>query len=172
MIGRAGLTESDREDLVQEFVLDHLRRRHLYDSHAAPWEAFVLVLCQNCAARILEHRQALKRTWRREAGSLNRPVVTRDGGSTEYGETLSQSQLALRTGQHRRSEEEAWNLAHDLRQVFDQMPPTMRKVCPLLMRHTKAQTADKLGISQGALYEILSRVLVRFEKAGLRDYLR
>ena len=35
----------------------------------------------------------------------------------------------------------------------------------------KAAARRELGISQGALYEILQRILARFEKAGLRDYL-
>ena len=172
LIGRAGLTESDREDLFQEFVLDLLQRRRHYDPRTATWEAFVVVVCQNCAARIIERQQAQKRTFRREAGSLNRFLEGKNDPRLEQVATIPESQRTKHTGNSCRSAQEAWSLPHDVQQVLAEMPPTMRKVCQLLMRYTKAQTAQKLGISQGALYEILERILTRFEKAGLRDYLR
>jgi hypothetical protein len=59
-----------------------------------------------------------------------------------------------------------------LANVLSQMPPTMRKICEVIMRDSKAAAARELDISQGALYEILGRIRLRFEKAGLRDYLR
>lgn len=40
------------------------------------------------------------------------------------------------------------------------------------MREPKAAAARELGMSQGALYETLGRILIRFEKAGLREYLK
>jgi hypothetical protein len=52
------------------------------------------------------------------------------------------------------------------------MPPLMRRMCELVMRDSKAAAARQLGMSQYALYEMLQRILARFEKAGLRDYLR
>lgn len=172
LVGRAGFTESDRPDLVQEFALDLLERRKNFDPNTASWEAFVVVVCENRYATILEHRQAEMRSHAREAGSMNRPIKDADGKRADFGSTIPDSQQAQRTGRPCRSHEEAWDLEHDMADVLDQMPPTMRKVCEIVIRESKAAAARELGISQGALYEILGRVLARFENADLRDYLK
>ena len=172
LVGRAGFTKSDRPDLLQEFALDLIQRRNHFDPNTATWEAFVVVVCENRFVTILEYRQAEMRSHRREAGSLNRPIKDADGNRADFGSTIPDSQQARRTGQHRRPNEEACDLAQDLADVLDQMPTTMRKVCEIVMRDSKAAAARELGISQGSLYEILDRILTRFEKAGLRDYLK
>lgn len=172
LIGRAGFREADHHDLLQDFALDLLQRRKKFNSEAANWEAFVVVVCENRYATILEHHQAEMRSHEREAGSLNRPIKDAEGNRTEVGATVSDSQQARRTGQYPRSHEEVWDLAQDVADVLDQMPPRMRRVCGILMRDSKAAAARELGISQGALYEILGRILTRFEKAGLRDHLQ
>jgi RNA polymerase sigma factor (sigma-70 family) len=172
LIGRARFQEADRHDLLQEFALNLLQRRKHFNPDTATWQAFVVVICENCYATILEHRRAEMRSHEREAGSLNRPITDAEGNRAEFSSAIPDSQQARRTGQYRRSHEEVWDLAHDLADVVSQMPPTMRKVVELVMRSSKAAAARELGISQGALYEILGRILTRFEKAGLRDYLK
>lgn len=172
LIGRAGFKEADRHDLLQDFALDLLQRRKSFNPETANWEAFVVVVCENRYATILEHRQAEMRSHEREAGSLNRPLKDSEGKQAEGGETVPESQQARRTGQHRRSQEEAWNLVQDTADVLGQMPPRMRKVCEVVMSDSKSAAASELGISQGALYEILGRILTRFSKAEMRDYLK
>jgi RNA polymerase sigma factor (sigma-70 family) len=172
LIGRVGFTEADRDDLLQDFALDLLQRRESFHPDTATWEAFVVVVCENRYATLLAHRRAAKRSAEHEGGSLNRPIKDAEGNRTEFGKTLSDSQQQLRSGQHRRSQQDVWELAQDVARVLDEMPPTMRKVCEIAMRQSKAAAARELGISQGKLYEIIGRILARFEKAGLRDYLR
>ena len=172
LIGRAGLTESDRPDLIQEFALDLLQRRKSFNPEAASWEAFVVVVCENRYATILKHRQAEMRSHKREAGSLNRPIKDAEDKRTEVGATIPDSQQARRTGQHRPPLEEARDLAQDVAEMLDEMPPTMRKLCEILMRDSKAVAARELRLSQGGLYELIGRIRTRFETAGLRDYLR
>jgi len=170
-MGRAGIGESDRDDLIQGFVLDLIARAGRFNSQKGSWEAFVIVVCENRYATILEHRCAGSRSQKSEAGSLNRPIYDAEGNRTEFGATMDESAQARRTGQYRRSCQEVCDLAEDLAYVLDQMPPTMRKNCNLLMRGSKVEAARQLGVSHGSLYETIGRILVRFEKAGLRDYL-
>jgi RNA polymerase sigma-70 factor (ECF subfamily) len=130
------------------------------------------VVCENRYATILAHRRAQKRSHAREGGSLNRPIQDAEGDRTEFGATVSESEQARHTGQHRRPQQELCELTQDVARVLDQLPPLMRKVCEIVMRDSKAAAARQLGKSQGALYEVLGRVLTRFDKAGLRGYLK
>ena len=171
LIGRAGFTESDRSDLLQDFALDLLQRREKFDPNTATWEAFVVVVCENCYATILEHRQAEMRSPDSEAGSLNRSIKDADGNRTEVGTTISESQQARRTGQDRRSHEEAFDLVHDITHVLDQLPAQVRESFERLMQGTISQVARDMGISRKTVYRRIARMLDQFERAQLRDYI-
>jgi RNA polymerase sigma-70 factor, ECF subfamily len=169
LVGRAGLTKSDREDLFQDFALDLIQRRQKFDPNSGNWEAFVVVVCENCYATILKRRLAQMRSHKREVGSLNQAI---DGKPTELGALISESQQARRTGRYCSPHKETLDLALDMAEVLREMTPRMLKVCELLMRGSKAEAKRELGIPQGVLYEILDRVSLRLEKAGLRDYFK
>ncbi len=172
LVGRAGLTKSDAPDLFQEFAIDLVRRRPKFDPDKASWEAFVVVVCENRYATILAHRCAEKRSYKREAGSLNRPIKDPEGNRTDLGSTIPVSQQARRTGQQRRTDADASDLAHDVADALDQMPPLMRELCELLKYIPKTEAARELGITRSRLYEIQAPILKRFENANLRDYLQ
>jgi RNA polymerase sigma-70 factor, ECF subfamily len=172
LIGRAGFKEADRQDLTADFVLDLLQRRKSFDADIATWEAFVIVVCENRFVTILEHRRAEMRSHKREAGSLNRPIKDGEGNETPLGATLDDSQGAKHTGQDRRSDEESWDMAHDIAAVLSTLTPQLRQLAEALMSDSKSAARRELGVSQGTLYELLGRMRARFEKAGLRDYMK
>ncbi len=172
LIGRAGFNEADRQDLTADFVLDLLQRRKNFDAVTATWQAFVIVVCENRFVTILEHRKAEMRSHKREAGSLNRPIKDGEGKEKPLGATLAEPQGAKHTGQDRRSDEDSWELSHDLAAVFKTLTPQLRQLAEALMSDSKSAAGRDLGYSQGKLYERLGRLRARFEKAGLRDYMK
>ena len=169
---RLGFTRSDIPDLEQELTLIVLRRMPDFDARRAHYNAFVTTVVERHTATILEHRAAGKRSQCRQGGSINVPVADGEGGTVELSAIISSSDGSRHTGQWRRPAEDAWNLAHDVAAVIEQMPPQMRRVCELVMRGSKSAAGRELGMSQFAIYEMLERIRVRFEEAGLRDYLR
>jgi len=172
LIGRAGFTEADRADLLQQFALHLLQRRKRFDPRTATWEAFVVVVCENCLATILQHRQAEMRSRRHEAGSLDRPVDDGQGGQTPMGATICQTQPGRRTGRYPRPHQEATDLAEDTASVTARLPGRLREICGRLKAgEPKSAIARRLGISQGAFYGLLRQIREHFERAGLRDYL-
>jgi len=171
LIGRAGLTESDRPDLLQDFALDLLQRRANFDPTTATWEAFVVVVCENRYATILEYRQAAMRSPDREAGSLNRPINEAAGRCTEFGATISDSERHRRTRQERRSHEEAVDLIHDVARVLEQLPPRLRELCERLKHDSISQVARDAGISRQTVYRRIAIALDSFEQAQLREYI-
>lgn len=172
LVGRAGFTAADREDLFQQLALDLLQRRKKFNPQAGTWKAFVVVVCENCLATILEHRRAEMRSPEREAGSLNRRVRDSEGNYTELGETLPDTLPGRRTGYYRRSAAETVDLVEDVRSVTARLPQRLREICRRLQAgETKLAIARRLGIPQGAFYVLLRQIATHFERAGLRDYL-
>ncbi len=147
LVGRYGFTEADRDDLRQSFRLKLIERTPEYDP-ARKWKAFVVMVCKNHRLSLLTHRLAEKRT--------------------PFRETESESPIEDRQP---RTLTDHWALAEDTRTVLAEMPPMMRKACEILMRDPKRRIAPELGISQGSAYGLLDRVLQRFERAHMRDYL-
>ena len=171
LLGVAGFTESDRPDLIQEFVLDLLERRKRFDPRSGTWEAFVVVVCENCLATILERRQAEMRWPEREEGSLNRPIRDAEGCRTEFGETLPDTHPGKRTGHYPLSAQETSDLVQDVAAVLEPLPDHLREICRRLMAgESKASIARELGMSRSALYGLLKDIRERFEQSDLRDY--
>jgi len=171
LIGKCGIRESDRTDLIQTFVLDLWKRRPQFDSQLGTWEAFVVVVCENCFATILEHHCAAKRSTQFESGSLNQRSSDREGRSAELGDTLPESQTSRRTGYYPRDRTEAFELEDDVACILDSLAPESRHLCQLVMRGSITQVARELGVSRQTVYRRLNRLLSRFESAGLRKYL-
>jgi len=172
LVRRYGFPRSERESLLQDFACNLHARRAKFDPSIATWEAFVVVVCENHFANLLEHRGAEMRAREREGGSLNDQIKDTAGKWTEVWSTIPDSQRSRHAGHYARTDEEQWELQQDMAEVLATMPPRMRKVCEMLMSGSKTAAAAELQMSQWSLYELLERVLVRFEKAGLRDYLK
>ncbi len=171
LIGRYGFTETDREDLTQDFVLNLLERAKNFDPTIASWEAFVVVTCQNHYSTIVEHRTAQMRSREREAGSLN--ATPRGGKRGDIGSTIAESQQDIRTGRRTRSHEDAFGLVHDVAAIEAKAPPRIRELFRMIKEGvSKRAAARALGISQGQLYEILRRYRQQFEDEGMRGYLK
>lgn len=172
LVRRCGFSRCERDSLLQDFACNLHARQAKFDPSVATWEAFVVVVCENHFANLLEHRGAEMRAREREIGSLNDRIKDTEGNWIEFGATIPDTQRERYAGCHRRSDEERWELQQDVVQVLADMPPRMRKVCEIIMSGSKTSPASEMKMSQWALYEMLERILVRFEKAGLRDYLK
>jgi DNA-directed RNA polymerase specialized sigma24 family protein len=171
LTGKRGFTKSDYPDLIQNFACDLIQRSKHFDPTTANWEAFVVVVCENCFATILEHRRAERRSHAREAGSLNRLVKDTEGDQVEVGSTIPDSQHARRTFQHRRAHEDACDLALDTTDMLKMLLPPLRDLCKQLKRVAVSEIARETGVSRPELYRRISRIRRCFERSGMRDYL-
>src|SRR5208283_5417889 len=83
LVGKAGLTKSDREDLEQELTLDLMRRAQKYDPKRAGRKTFAARIVERRAATILRGRLSPTRDVRREGPSLNETIAGEDGCQVE-----------------------------------------------------------------------------------------
>jgi len=88
LVGKAGFTQSDREDLQQELALDLLRRSRKYDPKRARRSTFTACLVEHRAATILAERMAPTRDIRREGPSLNEMITDGEGNEVERIATI------------------------------------------------------------------------------------
>ena len=170
LIGRAGFTRQDREDLEQELVLRLLQALPSFDRAKAHRNVFVTTVIERYVANILRDKQAEKRDHRR-IGCLDVMMEITDEGPTELAQTIGQRELDARLGCHRRSDEELAQLARDIADVMAKLPDELRELAERLKSQTKSEIARDMGVPRTTLNESVRRLRRRFESKGLKDYL-
>lgn len=169
MIGKAGLTHQDREDLEQELTAHLLSRLSRYDAHRAGRMTFITRLLNNAAANIIAARRMEKRDWRADVCSLDEIVEDEDGFCVPLAELLD-----AKAGDGERVasiQREQMELRMDLERVIATLPENMKQLCTLLLQKNSGQTARCLGLPRASLYDLTIKLRERFDAAGLKKYL-
>lgn len=171
LVGKAGFTWDDVEDLEQEMRLDLLERLPKFDPDKASRTTFVARVIEHKISKLCRHRKQQRRDYRRESGSLNDPIADGEGKTIEHAYTIGQDEVDIRMGHRRRSLEEEAHLRLDVSLVMSGLPESLREIAERLKTETITEAAKSLGIPRSTLYRSIGRLKVIFEDAGLRDYL-
>lgn len=172
LVGRAGLTEYDRQDLEQDLILDLFQRLAQYDPTRSEKTTFIKLVTDNRVATILESRKAAKRDYRLCTESLNDSVRADDDDHKEKGETFTHDQYFARTRLGPDYQEERLALAIDLGRVLSRLPPKQRELYNRLLRQeTILEISLDTGIPRSTLYDMKAKLQRLFEGAGLKEYL-
>lgn len=170
LIGRAGFTQHDREDLEQELLLRVLQSLPSFDPKQAHRNKFVTAVVERHVATILRNKRAEKRNDHLVA-SINVTVEVEGLGAVELAQTVSEDELAARLGRKRRSAEDHANLALDIATVIAAMPKDWQELAERRKTQSMQEIADDLGIPRTTLNETMQLITARFKRAGLREYL-
>ncbi len=170
LVGRVGFTESDREDLEQDMMLDLLRRLPKYDPRRAQRNTFITRVVEHKTATIIESQKAGMRDYRLRC-SLNDRFEDEEGSSVERMETIDQEDYLRRTSKLARPAWELRDLSLDVQRTIEKLPPELRELCKRLKTESITEISRDTGIPRGTIYESRKKLCAIFEDAGLRDYL-
>ena len=171
LIGQAGFTRSDCEDIEQELILDLLRRLPKYNPRRAQRNTFIARVVEHRVATLIEAQTAGIRDYRRCRCSLNDRFEDEEGRSVERVDTFDQEDYLLRTGAQSRPSDELSALAIDVAAVLEGLPPELRDLCQRLEAETVTEISRDTGVPRGTIYESIKELREIFEDAGLKDYL-
>jgi len=171
LVGNAGFTDSDREDIEQDLLMDLLSRLPDYDPELAERATFITRIVNRRVARILEKRSAWRRDYRLNEFSLNENDWE-DDNSVERHENIGEDEYLLRTGKQELPTNDLRDLIIDVNRVLEILPPEFRDLCERLKTKTVAEVSRETGIPRGTIYESIQKVRELFQNAGLKDYLK
>ena len=97
LIGRAGFTQQDHEDLEHEMILRLLQALPSFNAGKAHRNVFVTTVLERCVASILRDKRAEKRN-HRDIGSLHEMIDIGEDREVEMAQTISQRELDARRG--------------------------------------------------------------------------
>ncbi len=166
LIGRAGLTEDDREDLEQDLLCDLLERLPRFDPSRGTIGTFIARVVEHRIVAILRRRTSAMRDYRREECSLNEEIADGEGGTVERAETMDAS-----VNRRGRSDEEAAELAMDVQAVLEALPDDLRQLCQQLKSASVARIARETGVPRTRLDRMVRTLRRRLGAAGLDGYL-
>jgi RNA polymerase sigma-70 factor, ECF subfamily len=173
LVGKAGYTKDDVDDIKQDLIVDLLERLPRFDPAKATYNTFVACVVERKISNMLRDRQAERRDRRREDCSLNDEIDDGDEVPVQRLATMSQDKHDIRTGKYPRSAEEREHLRLDIETVLASLPPHLRRAAELLQSLPTAQVAREMGVAHATFYhKYLKRLRAVFAAKGMGDYLR
>ena len=171
LVGTAGFTESDRDDLEQEMMLDVIMRLPKFDARRGTPKTFVACIIARKISKLIRHRTTGLRDFRCEAFSIDKPAGNDDDAVPVRGDCVLEDINDPAGASQVPREVEASELAEATQRVISGLPRDLRRLCELLQRGTLADAARELGVPRSTLRYQLPRLRELFESAGLRSYL-
>jgi len=169
LVGRAGFTRSDVEDIQSELTLHLLERLPRFNPKKSRLNTFITRVVEDMAEKLVRHRTMEKRDFQREACSLNEDIKNGEGVLTERAETLSREEHDVRL--RGRAPQNASDMALDVERVMSRLPKELRELCELLQTMSVTDAARKLGIPRSTVRGRVRKLREVFHKAGVQDYL-
>jgi len=159
LVGKAGITDADREDLEQELALHVLISTPRFDSSRAQFRTFIARVIDRKVASIIRGRKAAKRGYGVACQSLNEAIQDEDGYEVERLDLLEAT-----------ADESADDLDVDLRNAIATLPPNLQKLYQRLKHGSPSEIARETGTARSTVYDQMKSIMRTFAKAGLKDY--
>lgn len=173
LVGKAGYTQDDVDDIKQDLIVDLLERLPKFDPAKASLNTFIARVVERKICNLLRARWAEVRNRRREVCSLNDNISTGEAEMVQRYTTISQDEYDLSTGKYGLPAEEREHLRLDLAALLAELPPELRRAAELLQMFPVAQVARQMGVPHATFYDQhLTRLREAFAAKGMGDYLK
>lgn len=149
----------DRDDFAQEMHMEIERRSVAFDASRGSAEAFTTTIVSRCSQNYVRNYYCRKR-FAADCRSTERTCVSG-----------ARRTVHARCGTRRLTDEELQDLRLDLEQALKTLTPELRRVAELLMLHTKAEAARRIGLPRMTFMTQVATLRRRFERRGLQKYL-
>ncbi len=158
LVGKAGFTSADCEDIEQELALDLLVRLDKYDPKKSKRNTFMTRVVEHCIASLIAKRQAACRDWRLCRDSLDEPLDEEsDLGSVRIDKEADPSTPT--------SDDLAREM--DIQNAVMELPDDLRELWTHLLDSNMHRASREMGIPRSTLYSRLERLREALREAGL-----
>ena len=165
------LAREDFEDLQQECLLHWIQvRRKLVPTGNGPPVAYMSQVLRNKLTDWVRERAADKRAGEQELISLD-AAVDGSGDGLTLGEVIADS-MSADPGDVAGGDRHHTGL--DVARALERLTPMQRRICTMLGEEglSVKETAERLRIPRGTLYEEIKRIRKSLSDQGLADYLK
>ena len=174
LVGKAGYTWDDEEDIAQDLIADLLERGlPQFNPAKATYNTFVSRLVERKIANLLRDRQAALRDPQCEICSLNEEINTGEEELVQRLATFCQDDCDILAGKYTRPAEERDHFDHDLCVTLGNLPPELRQIAEMLKTQSVLQIANSLGMPRRTFRDrYLKKLREAFEANDMENYVK
>jgi RNA polymerase sigma factor (sigma-70 family) len=169
LVGKAGFTRDDLDDIRQELTLDLLTRLPGYDHEKSAFGTYVNDVVDNGIASMLEARNSAKRDWKIRNDSLNDDVPEAENEWIEQIQIVSPEDLPWNGDGSLNSPFDQCDQNVVLSKAMDNLSPRQRMLCRLLACKNVSEISSLMGISRQALYRKIARIRKKLLEMGFEN---
>ncbi|MEM7560631.1 MAG: hypothetical protein AAF394_16030 [Planctomycetota bacterium] len=158
-----GFSRSDVDDIQQELSLTVYRACLVHDRKLGAIEPFIQTVVTNRITELARSRHAQRRTPLSEAGSLNRPGTSDDGGA-QWVDAFSEKHGRL-------DRQQLAELSFDMQAALDRLGSQTRQVAELLMLYPIAEVQRRTGTTRSKLRTHIKVIRQQLKNDQLEEYL-
>ena len=170
LIGQAGYTRSDREDIEQDLSL-HLRQQlPKHDPRKGTLKTYINAVLDNKIRTMVSARLTSQYDFRQHDCSLDEPVEADTGDMVSRAEAIDAEEYLMATGRLNRRTLDAVELRIDVRCAVSMLPADLQNLCARLQERTIVDIAREDGVSRQKIDELRRRIAFLFLEHGLDQY--
>jgi hypothetical protein len=162
-----GFSPFDQPDIEQEFRMHLFEKAGKFDPARATRMAFVKCLIKNKAVSMSRKPSAKKRSFRRNAISLNEVIANSEGSTCALSDLLDMSAGRRHIGHQIQSGAELANLKIDLGEVNRNLPAPLKQLAALLSHVAEYPAGQVLGMSRRQTARHVHALREHYEARGL-----
>lgn len=169
LIGTAGYTPADVEDIEQDLMLDLIERLNKYDAAKAKLTTFIDRIVDHKIANLLAERRAAKRDLSKTFTNLDTPFEGHDGEKLTLLDITGTDDYLERMGFQNKPAQEAQDIQIDLDTAIQRLSDDERQLLDLLQVKTLTEAAHVLGKKRTTLAYHVKRIHKTLKSMGLND---
>lgn len=169
IIGRAGFTSQDREDLEQDLLTRLIQSLASFDPTKAHRNAFVTAVVERHVATLLRNARAAKRDHRRVT---NIRMATCQPDHDESSDVVFDIDRDVRRPSVSGTTTDQIDLQIDVRIVLERLPEDLREFASARSVKSMSEVSRESDTPRTTLYHVADDLREHFEAAGLRDYVQ
>ena len=170
LIGQAGFTRSDQEDIEQDLSL-HLRQQlPKHNPRKGTLKTFINTVLDNKIRTMVSARLTSQFDFRQHDCSLDEMVEADTGDKVSRAEAIDAEEYLMATGRLNRRTLDVVELRIDVQCAISTLPADLRDLCARLQEKTIVDIAREDGVSRHKIDELRRRIAFLFLEHGLDEY--
>jgi len=170
LIGQAGYTRSDQEDIEQDLSL-HLRQQlPKYNPRKGALKTFINTVLDNKIRTMVATRTTSQFDFRQHGFSLDETIETETGDRVSRGEAIDSEGYLMVTGRINRRALDTLEMRIDVQCAVSLLPADLQTLCARLQERTIVDIAREDGVSRHKIDELRRRMAFLFLEHGLDEY--
>lgn len=170
LIGQAGYTRSDQEDIEQDLSL-HLRQQlSKHNPRKGTLKTFINTVLDNKIRTMVAARLTSQFDFRQHDYSLDETIETEIGDRVSRAETIDAEEYLMAAGRMNQRAFDSLELRIDVRCAVSLLPADLQNLCVRLQERTIVDIAREDGVSRHKIDELRRRIAFLFLEHGLDEY--